>query len=160
MRFEGKVPVVQNQVKEYKKFDNGHWSFPEQMGNGIGFIYVIKDTVLDRLYLGKKLFVGTGKLNKGKESNWRKYSSSSKLLAELLKQRPKEEFEFVCIEQYKTKGTLSYSETWSLCLVEAPTSTRWYNTLIEKVSWPVKEAITDRHKDRLYKIINNIPLED
>ena len=52
-----------------------------------------------------------------------------------------------------TKGTLSYSETWSLCYVEAPTSENWYNTLVEKVSWPVKEAITERHKERLNKVL-------
>lgn len=153
MQFKGVVPKVPKTVN-LTKFDNGHWLFPEQMGNGIGFIYVIRDLELRRCYLGKKLFVGTGKLNKGKESNWKKYTSSSKVLAELLKQRPKEEFEFICLEQYQTKGTLSYSETWSLCAVEAPTSNVWYNTLIEKVSWNVKEPITQRHKDRLNKILN------
>lgn len=135
---------------------NGHWDFPEEMGNGVGFIYVIYDSYLNRGYLGKKQYRGAGALNKGQESNWKKYTSSSKVLNELLKVRPVEEFEFICIEQYKTKGTLSYSETWSLCLVEAPTSDRWYNTLIEKVSWPVKEPITDRHKERLLNVMNRI----
>lgn len=147
MKFEGIIPKTE--VQFTKKFDNGHWCFEEQMGEGVGFIYVIRDSVLERFYLGKKLFRGMGKLNKGKESNWKKYASSSPVIAELLKNRPKEEFDFICLEQYKTKGTLSYSETWSLCLVEAPTNKMWYNTLIEKVSWPVKESITKRHKDRL-----------
>ena len=150
MIFTGSVPKVE--PLKLPKFNNGHWHFPEQMGNGIGFIYVIRDKELQRFYLGKKLFVGTGKLNKGKESNWRKYSSSSKLLAEMFKERPKEEFDFICVEQYKTKGTLSYAETWSLCLVEAPTSNLWYNTLIEKVSWSVREPISERHKERLARI--------
>ena len=70
----------------------------------------------------------------------------------MFKERPKEEFDFICVEQYKTKGTLSYAETWSLCLVEAPTSNLWYNTLIEKVSWSVREPISDRHKERLARI--------
>ena len=151
MKFTGSVPSTNIKIS---KFDNGHWSFPEQMGSGVGFIYVIRDNVLERCYLGKKLFYGTGVQNKGKESNWKKYTSSSKVLNELIKERPKSEFEFICIEQYKTKGTLSYSETWSLCLVEAPTSNKWYNTLIEKVSWPVKEAISERHKIRLNAVIN------
>jgi hypothetical protein len=159
MKFEGTVPPVKI-TKTYSKFDNGHWSFEEQMGAGIGFIYVIRDNALDRYYLGKKLFVGTGKLNKGKESNWKKYTSSSKVLAELLKARPKDEFDFVCLEQYKTKGTLSYSETWSLCHVEAPTSKEWYNTLIEKVSWPVKEPITERHKRRLKMVYEKHDFKD
>jgi hypothetical protein len=146
MKFEGVIPKAKINTNA---FSNGHWLFPEQMGSGVGFIYIIRDNVLERFYLGKKLFYGTGALNKGKESNWKRYSSSSKLLNELIKQRPKEEFDFICLEQYKTKGTLSYSETWSLCHVEAPTSKSWYNTMIEKVSWNVKETITDRHKYRL-----------
>ena len=120
----------------------------------VGFIYVIRDPYMRRLYLGKKTYRGSGKYNKGVESNWRRYKSSSKLLKEMLEERPLSDFEFICIEQYRTKGTLSYSETWSLCLVEAPTSDLWYNRLIEKVSWNVKEPISDRHKDRLNKVIS------
>lgn len=152
MKFSGTLPAV---VKSNtQRFQNGHWKFEEQMGDGVGFIYVIRDHVLERLYLGKKLFRGMGALNKGKESNWKTYASSSPVLAALFKERGKSEFEFICLEQYKTKGTLSYSETWSLCLVEAPTTKSWYNTLIEKVSWPVKEGVSQRHKDRLNKVIN------
>ena len=153
MKFTGRVPSAPSIVKS-TRFDNGHWLFPEQLGDGVGFIYVIRDHVLRRCYLGKKQFVGAGKLNKGKESNWKKYTSSSTVLNALLKERPRDEFEFIAIEQYRTKGTLSYSETWSLCLVEAPTSRDWYNTLIEKVSWPVKEGVTARHKERLQMVIN------
>jgi hypothetical protein len=148
MKFTGTVPKIEKPII-YNNSLNGHWKFPDKMGDGVGFIYVIRDRILERFYLGKKLYYGTGALNKGKESNWKKYTSSSKVLNEMFKVRPKEEFDFICIEQYKTKGTLSYSETWSLCMVEAPTDKNWYNTLIEKVSWPVKEPITDRHKKRL-----------
>jgi hypothetical protein len=150
--FLGEIPKFT--PKNYSKFNNGHWQFPDQMGDGVGFIYIIRDNYLERFYLGKKLYYGHGKLNKGKESNWRKYTSSSKVLAELLKERPREEFDFICIEQYKTKGTLSYSETWTLCHVEAPTNVMWYNRLIEKVSWPVKEPVSERHKQRLIDTIN------
>jgi hypothetical protein len=120
----------------------------------VGFIYVIRDNFLKRFYLGKKQYRGTGKLNKGKESDWKKYKSSSKLLLEMFKERPSEEFDFICIEEYKAKGALAYGETWSLCLVEAPTTTGWYNTRIEAISWSVKEGITDNHKERLNKTIN------
>ena len=126
--------------------DNGHWEFPEQLSvKNSGFVYVIFDTVLKRGYIGKKTF----KSSSGVVSNWRSYVSSSKLLAEVLKDRPRGEFRFFVLEQYKTKGTLSYAETWSLCQVEAPTTVKWYNTRIEAVSWSVKEPITDRHKERL-----------
>ena len=155
LKFTGAIPRIAAEKRvAVPKFDNGHWHFPEQMGGKhVGFIYVIRDKVLKRFYLGKKSYYGTGKLNKGKDSNWRKYVSSSNLLKEMFEERPLSEFEFVVLEQYKTKSTLSYSETWSLCLVEAPTSVMWYNTLIEKVSWTVKEPISERHKDRLAKLM-------
>jgi hypothetical protein len=151
MQFNGVLPPIQKVV--LPKFSNGHWVFPEQMGNGVGFIYVIRDNFLDRFYLGKKQFYGMGVKNKGKESNWRKYASSSKALAEHFKERPKEEFDFICLEQYQTKGSLAYAETWSLCLVEAPTTKDWYNTRIEAISWNVKEPISDRHKARLQQTL-------
>lgn len=157
MQFHGAIPVSTKVVTFSNTYGgNGHWDFPEKMGVGVGFIYVIYDNILNRAYLGKKQFVGMGKLNKGQESNWRKYTSSSELLNALLKVRPRTEFEFIGIEQYKTKGTLSYAETWSLCLVEAPTTIEWYNTQIEKVSWSVKEGVTDRHKQRLNLIRERI----
>lgn len=154
-KFTGSVPKTRAEDKIIvPKHDNGHWHFEEQMGGkNVGFIYVIRDRELKRFYLGKKQFYGAGKLNKGVESNWRKYVSSSNLLKEMFKERPLSEFDFVCLEQYKTKGTLSYSETWSLCSVEAPTSPMWYNHLVEKVSWNVKEPISDRHKDRLNRLL-------
>lgn len=141
-----------------KKFDNGHWEFPEQMGGKeySGFLYAIFDTVLERGYIGKKTYWGAGKLNSGVESNWRKYATSSGTVTAMLKVRPKEEFEFICLEQYKKKGALAYAETWSLCLVEAPTSKIWYNTRIEAVSWNVTENITQRHKARLDYVMRRV----
>ena len=156
MKFEGIVPVTKKTEILAKHGPNGHWDFPEQMGNGVGFIYVMFDTILNRAYLGKKLYRSNSVAKRGKESDWRSYVSSSNLLKEILKERPLSEFEFICIEQYQTKGTLSYAETWSLCYVEAPTSVSWYNTLIEKVSWPVKESITFRHKQRLSEVMKRI----
>jgi len=155
MKFEGSLPSLPNNVIQLNNTtSNGHWEFPEKMGPPyIGFVYVIYDTILNRAYIGKKVYLGTGQLNRGKETNWKKYTSSSKLLAELLRARPKEEFEFICMEQYMSKGTLSYSETWSICFVEAPTSKVFYNTLIEKVSWTVREPISERHKQRLVAIL-------
>jgi len=153
MKFEGGLPTTTHTTILKRKHDNGHWLFNDQLGDGVGFIYVIRDNILQRFYLGKKLFRGAGKLNYGKESNWKRYTSSSNTIATLLKERPREEFDFVVLEQYKAKGALSYAETWTLCLVEAPTNVTWYNTRIEKVSWPVKEMITQRHKMRLEMVL-------
>lgn len=160
MVFKGTLPALKSDYKPPRLVnhlqENGHWDFPEPLGNGVGFVYVIYDNYMNRAYLGKKQFKGTGKLNNGVESNWKKYTSSSKVLNSLIKIRDRSEFEFIALEQYKAKGALSYAESWSLCLVEAPTTDNWYNTLIEKVSWSVKERVTDRHKERLTRIIERV----
>jgi len=160
MKFDGEIPSLDTPKKV--AIQNGIWAFPEQMGVSgcCGFIYIIRDTILNRFYLGKKSYLGAGVKNKGKESDWKKYRSSSKLLKEVMAYRPPEEFEYICVEEYTAKGALSYAETWTLCLVEAPTSVTWYNTRIEKVSWSVKEGITDRHKERLARARSLKPMGD
>jgi len=70
-------------------------------------------------------------------------------LKEIFKERPKDEFEFICIEEYVTKGTLAYAETWTLCHVDAPFSDVWYNYLIGKIFWKLHEPLTKRHMTRL-----------
>ncbi len=135
--------------------NNGHWQFDKQMGSVefVGFIYLVKDLYMEKFYLGKKLYRGTGRLNAGKESNWKTYISSSNNLQIHLKERPREEFELICLDEYKTKGTLAYAETWTLCYVEAPTSEKWINKRIEGISWKIREPISVKHKQRLYKAL-------
>jgi len=124
------------------------------MGNAVGFIYLIRDPTTKKLYLGKKLYrVMKGK-TKGKESNWRVYQSSSKLVKELVKTKGKDKLEFFCVAEYNSKGSLAYAETWSLCHVHAVTTDVWMNTRIDKISWKVTEEITSDHISRLQKIIN------
>ena len=133
---------------------NGRWEFPEDMGTSgyVGFIYVLYDTVMHRAYLGKKSYMAT---LKGKKipSDWRNYKSSSEYVKTMLAGRPSNEFQWICIEQYKTKGTLSWAETYSLCYAQAPTTSWWYNKRVEGISWKVSEQISKRHMDRLDKII-------
>lgn len=161
MKFIGTLPKVEASAKRIFVSHigpNGHWDFPDQMGGReyTGFIYVVYDKILCKAYLGKKTYRGNGKLNKGVEGDWKKYVSSSKLLKEMFKERPKEEFEFICIEQYKARGALSYAETWSACYAEVPTTKAWYNTRVEAVSWAVNEGITNRHKERLEAVMKRV----
>ena len=144
--------VVGSRVDPTKYRGNGHWQFPKSMGDKeyIGFIYIIRDVVNEKLYLGKKFYRSTGKETRGNELNWRWYISSSKELSEAIKKNGKQNFEFVCIAEYRSKGMLSYAETWSLLHVEAPfRRDKWYNLLINKVSWVVKEPISEEHKARM-----------
>lgn len=136
---------------------NGHWDFEEDLGGKgfVGFIYVIIDNNANKIYLGKKNFTTLRKVEgtvrrQQTDMNWRWYISSSKELSASIKNFGKEGFEFVAIEQYHSKGTLSYAESWSLLHAESPyRQDKWYNLLINKVSWVVKEPVTQRHKDRL-----------
>jgi hypothetical protein len=137
------------------KKDNGHWNFPEQLDheNAFGFIYLIKDTTTGMMYIGKKIFRGTGKLNRGKPSNWRVYTSSSKDINALIEERGIDSFEFYVLEQYYTRGGLSWAETWSQCYVEVPTNNHiWYNRFIDKVQWRSAEVVSVRHRRRLNKL--------
>jgi hypothetical protein len=140
---------------------NGHWEWdgPKPLGTSkkIGFIYMIKDLTNDMLYLGKKQYVGAGKINKGQESNWRWYISSSNELSESVKTSGKDKFRFIAIEEYSTKGSLSYAETWSLLYAQTPVHRRyWYNVLINKISWTVREPPTDRHKERMRAVMDSV----
>lgn len=142
-------------ISRSKKKDNGHWTFTEQLDfeNAYGFIYLIRHKHSGVMYIGKKFFRGAGKSNKGKQSNWRTYTSSSKELNALISQDGKDAFEFFILEQYMTRGAVSWAETWSQCHVEVPTNNHiWLNRFIDKVQWKSSEAITDRHKKRLNKL--------
>jgi hypothetical protein len=158
--FKGKINhTVSN--SDISKFDNGHWCFNRQMNVGnkkyVGFIYIIYDTVLDRFYLGKKNYRSYGKATYGQESDWRRYKSSSNSLAAHFASRPKKEFKFIVLDEYTTKGSLAWAETWSLCHVETPVTLKWYNKQIEKVSWDVKENVSHDHRVRLTMITKMVP---
>lgn len=133
---------------------NGHWSFPEQLGGKyFGFIYLIRNKQSGRMYIGKKQFEGSGKVNRGQETNWRNYTSSCKALQEDIERLGKDAFEFHVLEQYKIRGSLGFAETWSLMHVEAPAHRDvWYNMLVNKISWSVKEGISLRHKQRIKQL--------
>lgn len=136
-------------------FSNGHWMFSEQLDPSkyLGFVYIIKDLRTGKMYIGKKQMVGTGRLNKGKESDWCSYTGSCDALNKEISNRGIYEFLPIVLEQYMTKGTLSFAESWSLTIAEAPYNRLFYNTLIEKVSWRCSEPISVRHRSRLAAVL-------
>lgn len=137
---------------EAKSKINGHWLFEDvlAMNKEMGFIYLIHDLEADKMYIGQKLFVGTGKLNRHKESDWKYYISSSEELSTLIRVNGRERFKFYVLEEYRYKSSLTFAETWSLMRVEAPANhKKWYNARVERLTHPVRECITERHKRRL-----------
>lgn len=135
---------------------NGHWDFEvECEPHGyFGFIYLIHDVQLDKYYIGKKQFRLARGENVNQESDWKIYRSSCKPLKHQIKLRGKGEFKFYILEQYRTRGSLAYAESWSLMRVEAPANhDKWYNYAVNEVTWHCYEQITERHKRRLAAIM-------
>ena len=105
--------------------DTGHWEFfrdfvPEEWA---GFVYRITDLDTGRMYIGKKFLAKTTrKIVKGrknrkritKQSDWKKYTGSSKWLNKEIEKRGKERFKFVIESLHESKGTLAYSEVQKL----------------------------------------------
>jgi len=153
--YTGTVPTVKREIVASN--DNGQWEFGSKMGVGLGFVYLVYDTVLHRFYIGRKNYQSRSK-GRLVESDWRNYRSSSKILASLLENRPHEEFRWICLDQYFTASGLAYAETWSLCYVEAPTKKYVYNKRIEAITWNVKEPVSLLHMATLNKY-NDMAIE-
>lgn len=96
--------------------DTGHWVYntdfdPEEF---FGFVYIITNNTNDMKYLGRKQFGTYKKRKRIKESNWKKYSGSSKSLAAAIKEDGKENFTFDIFRLYTTRGGLVYWENYYL----------------------------------------------
>jgi hypothetical protein len=146
---------VTNPKPTTEAVDNGHWKFPEQLdfNKAFGFIYLIRERESGLMYIGRKNFKSLAKATKGRSSNWRVYTSSSKKLNELIEAKGKQAFQFIVLEQYYTAGGMGWAEVWSQCIVETPTNSKFLNGKIEGIQWSSKEVITQRHRDRLAKIL-------
>jgi hypothetical protein len=138
--------------------DSGHWDstgIKLDPVNAVGFVYVIVEKETHRKYIGKKNFKGIGKLNKGSDSNWRTYSSSSKYVQELIREKGLQEFSFVILDQYFTTGGLSFAETWTQIVCETPSrNDEFFNRFIDKVTWKVTEPVTILHRLKLEEVLS------
>lgn len=130
----------------------GHWEFSETLDyeKASGFVYMIIDLDTGMKYIGKKNFRGRGVSNRGQQSNWRSYHSSSKYLQSLVKEGPATRFKYVVLDQYYTAGGLSFAEVWCQVTSETPSQNEEYhNRFIDKITWKVTEPVTTRTKRRL-----------
>ena len=152
MRPKFVVPEVNHSFINAQPMKNGHWKFNRQMGlnKTFGFVYLIENTVDNKLYIGKKQYRGTGAINAGKPSNWAKYTGSCDLLNFHIKDYGKECFNFICLGEYQTKVGLHWAEVWSLVVVESPSYPDiWYNSFIERVFIKGKEKVSIEHRSSL-----------
>lgn len=121
----------------------GHWITelddfdPEQW---YGFCYRIINNVTKQEYLGKKQLKSrnrvkvAGRKNRKivfRNTNWKKYTSSSKRINEEIEEHGIERFTFIIISLHETKGSLVYNEivlqiTENVMREKLPDGTRKY----------------------------------
>jgi predicted transcriptional regulator len=136
--------------------DIGHWSFPLEFDpeQFVGFVYRITHISTGRIYIGKKIFwssirkIVKNRKNRKKiikESDWRKYTGSSKSLNEEINKFGKDQFKFEILSLHECKSTLAWEETRILVINDAlraklPDGTKkFFNGLICGIKYEVKE---------------------
>lgn len=100
----------------------------------IGFVYVILDTLTGKKYLGQKKFIRTPKNSKGKrvvkQSDWKKYYSSSLELQKAVAEKGSEHFEREILHLCHTKAEMNYLELKEQVLRDVLLSDDYYNAYI------------------------------
>ena len=109
----------------------------EEIGDHIGFVYMITNTTNNKKYIGKKLFKSTRtKIIKGKrkkvklDSDWQTYYGSNAILKEEVKTLGGHLFNREILKLCKSKGEASYYEAKYQFDNDVLLSDDWYNTWI------------------------------
>ena len=149
-------------------FKTEHWnhSFILDPVNSFGFIYYVKNIITNKKYIGKKQYY-TYKFNKkNKESDWKKYFSSSKYLKEDIKKFSMDTFYFEILFECKTRGDLTYAETnlqhKNNVLVERDINREriWYNASIAAIKFIPKSEHSEETKKNLFNRTRDLGLVD
>jgi len=113
----------------------------DDIGDYIGFVYVITDLSNGKKYVGKKTFKSKRKLPplKGQkrkrtkivESDWQDYYGSSAEVKELVEQNGKENYKREILHLCYKKGEMSYLELKEQMEREVLLSDEYYNGIIQ-----------------------------
>lgn len=123
-----------------------HWTYEgkpfdsDQIGDHVGFVYLITDLTNNKKYIGKKNFWSVRRLPplKGKtrrrtvkkESDWKQYFGSSEYVKLLLEESGQERFKREIIRLCNSKGSMSYYEAKEQFDREVLLSDEYYNEFI------------------------------
>lgn len=109
----------------------------EEIGDYIGFVYLIENNANNMKYIGKKNFYFAktrqvkGKKKKYKvESDWKTYYGSNDLLNDHVSLYGEKKFKRTILRLCNSKGEMSYFETKYQFENSVLESDRWYNTWI------------------------------
>lgn len=120
-----------------------------------GFIYYVENKINGKKYIGKKQYYSYKSGKKHKESNWKKYLSSSKHLKEDIKKIGIDNFYFEILFECKTRGDLTYAETNLqhknnvLTERDATGERTWYNASIGAIKFIPKAEHSEETKRRM-----------
>lgn len=121
----------------------GHWNHEFELNphTAFGFVYFIRNKMNGKKYIGKKQYYSYKGTKRNKESNWKKYTSSSKHLNEDIKNLGMENFEFHILFECDTRGELTYYEAnlqhkYDVLLERDLNGERiWYNAQISSIKF-------------------------
>lgn len=109
----------------------------DDIGEYIGFVYLITDTESNRKYIGKKLFTKAAyKQVKGKKkkvrksSDWDSYFGSNKELQDAVKTNGVDRYRREILYLCKTKSECSYRETREIFTRDALLREDYYNSWV------------------------------
>lgn len=109
----------------------------DDIGDYIGFVYLITDTESNRKYIGKKLFTKASyKQVKGKKkkvrksSDWESYFGSNKELQDAVKTNGVDRYRREILYLCKTKSECSYRETREIFTRDALLREDYYNSWV------------------------------
>ena len=120
-----------------------------------GFVYAIFSQITGRFYIGRKYFFSSRR-KKGatrrskKESDWKSYYGSNKILQEEVKEHGKDNYKRIILSLHITKGDVNYEEVKQQFLQNVLEDDKYYNDNINgkwyrKADHIVKGRILNEH---------------
>jgi len=88
----------------------------EDIGNSVGFVYLIVNTVNNKKYIGRKYFYSTRKRKKTDKrrkttaSDWKEYWGSSEEVLKEIEKHGKDNFQRHILSLHKTRGDVNLAE--------------------------------------------------
>lgn len=120
---------------------NGQEFTSEQIGDFMGFVYLITNKSDGKKYIGKKIFKSKRRLPplKGKtrrrtkivESDWQDYFGSSEEVNSLVEEHGRDQFHREILHLCKTKGEMSYLELKEQVDRQVLLDDTYYNGIIQ-----------------------------
>jgi hypothetical protein len=143
-------------------FKTSHWyhTFPLHVDTMFGFVYYVQNKLTAKKYIGKKQYYTYKRGKKHKESDWKKYLSSSKHLNDDIQQFGLDNFYFEILFECKTRGDLTYAEAnlqhKNNVLTERNSAgqRRWYNASIAAIKFVPAYGETKKKPSRRKKMMD------